>query len=80
MGYKWRWTDEMDEVVRKAYRDRERLADVAVRLGVTRNAVSGRAWKLGLTRPISEVAQEMAEVPWRRAQVKEVGRRRREKL
>jgi hypothetical protein len=64
------WTDDMDDVVREAYRDRTRLAEVAQRLGVSRNAVIGRARRLGLNRPVAAVTLEIASIPWRAKQLK----------
>lgn len=73
MARNTQWTDEMDEVVRAAYRDRIRLAEVAQKLGVSRNAIIGRARRLGLSRPVAEVTLEIASIPWRAKQLNRKG-------
>ena len=70
-----KWNDEKDTVIRQAYRDRTRLAEVAERLGTTRNAIAGRAFKLGLSKPIRIVALEISQKSWRIEQHTEIGRK-----
>ncbi len=71
-----KWTPAMDDIVREAYKNRTRLRDVADQLGVSRNAVIHRAFRLNLSKPISVVALELAQQPWRIAQIKQSGRRK----
>ena len=44
------WEDEMDKVVLKNYNTKMRAKQIAELLGVTKNAVIGRAKRLGLSR------------------------------
>lgn len=46
-----RFTPEMDAAIRSGYASRTRVADIAEQAGVSRNAVIGRARRLGLSRP-----------------------------
>lgn len=71
-----KWTPEMDEIVTEAYRNRTRLAVIADQLGVTRNAITSRAFKLGLSKPIHLAAWEVSQQPWRINQFKNSGRKK----
>lgn len=45
------WNEERDNIIRNMFSERKTAAQVAEQLGVTRNAVLGRAFRLGLSKP-----------------------------
>jgi hypothetical protein len=71
------WQEHHDAMVREAYDKRIRLAEVAEKIGVSRNAVIGRARRLGLSKPCSIAYLEVAQQDWRREQMKEIRSKRR---
>lgn len=42
------WTKEMDNTLRSVAREGGSFSDVATKLHVTRSAVAGRAWRIGV--------------------------------
>jgi hypothetical protein len=69
------WSEEHDAIVREAYDQRIRLADVAEKIGVSRNAVIGRARRIGLCKPGEVALLEVAQKDWRKEQLKDMRKR-----
>lgn len=71
------WTKEKDDQIRYIYFHNIRHADLAEELGVTRSAISSRAYVLGLSRRPSEAQKIVSQTDWRKQQLKEVWPKRR---
>jgi hypothetical protein len=52
------WNKERDDVIRSMFSERKTAKEVGEALGVTRNAVLGRAYRLGLSKPWHEKRQK----------------------
>lgn len=52
-------TSATDEIIRSGYSSKVKVADIARRVGLSRNAVIGRARRLGISRPRKAVEVEV---------------------
>src|SRR5450631_395150 len=71
-GHKMEWSDEVNTQLRALWADGHSTAEIGRRLGVTKNAIVGKAHRLDLPARPSPIRRDPNAVPVRRATVRRV--------